>query len=407
MARNLQNAVLIAPADNFIALTIARSLGRRGVRVVCLGSSNGLAQHSRFCSESRPLPSDKDLLASTVLDLTLSQHISHIMATTDASMQRLNQHRETLSQHAILLFPEAQKCELALHKDKTLGIAANLNIPIPKTLIIRNLSDVANAEGLEFPVVLKPRHQDVSKPASDGLPFKIRYSATYEDLITQLEPFRQTGDYPLIQEYCGGHGVGVEVLMHAGQPILMFQHERVREFPVSGGVSTCCKSVALDSQLQDWSVGLLRAMEWEGVAMVEFRKDNQTGRVVLMEVNGRFWGSLPLAVQAGCDFPYELYRTSLPGYCWAEPTTYTVGRQSRLLVAETKWLMQSIRGPRWRQAILEYFAAFRPSMKYYVWRWDDPLPAIWAFLNRIRRSFGKISQRLLGRHGRLGDVLTG
>jgi protein-tyrosine-phosphatase len=51
---------------------------------------------------------------------------------------------------------------------------------------------------------------------------------------------------------------------------------------------------------------LVRAAGWHGVAMVEFKLDEVTGECRLMEVNGRFWGSLPLAVAAGADFPYYL-----------------------------------------------------------------------------------------------------
>ena len=99
--------------------------------------------------------------------------------------------------------------------------------------------------------------------------------------------------------------------MRRGEPLLLFQHRRIREYPISGGVSTCCESMPLDPKLRDWSVALLKAMNWDGVAMVEFRYDEASGRAVLLEVNGRFWGSLPLAVHAGCDFPYEFYRSSV------------------------------------------------------------------------------------------------
>ena len=37
--------------------------------------------------------------------------------------------------------------------------------------------------------------------------------------------------------------------------------------------------------------------------MVEFKLDARDGVAKLMEINGRFWGSLQLAVDAGVDFP--------------------------------------------------------------------------------------------------------
>lgn len=38
--------------------------------------------------------------------------------------------------------------------------------------------------------------------------------------------------------------------------------------------------------------------------MVEFLRDDTTGEFKLMEINPRFWSSLPFSVQAGADFPY-------------------------------------------------------------------------------------------------------
>jgi predicted ATP-grasp superfamily ATP-dependent carboligase len=42
--------------------------------------------------------------------------------------------------------------------------------------------------------------------------------------------------------------------------------------------------------------------------MVEFKLDEKNRGASLMEVNGRFLGSLPLAINAGVDFPYLLYK---------------------------------------------------------------------------------------------------
>ena len=40
---------------------------------------------------------------------------------------------------------------------------------------------------------------------------------------------------------------------------------------------------------------LIEAAGFEGIAMVEFKRDSATGQLSLMEINGRFWGSLPLS----------------------------------------------------------------------------------------------------------------
>jgi predicted ATP-grasp superfamily ATP-dependent carboligase len=389
------HTVLVVPADTFIALTVVRSLGRRGVRVVGLSSDEGVGQFSRYCAAHWDMPKNKDDLGKVVLELVRKEKITHIFATSDPAIMRLNRDREALEQHATLLFPPPETVALAIHKDKTLACARRVGIPCPQTLVIRSEADIAQAADLQFPAVLKPRHQDIAAPAGPRPAFRVKYCASYEELVRELSAFRESGDYPLVQEYCEGRGAGIEVLMRKGQPVLLFQHRRIREYPVSGGVSTCCQSVELDPRLRDWSIALLREMQWDGVAMVEFRQDPATGRAVLMEVNGRLWGSIPLAVHARCDFPYELFRTSLPGATLQAPPPYQVGLQCRFLAAETKWLKAAVLHspiPAWK-AIAQYLSGFRPDMTYYVWAWDDPRPALATFFGRIQRLFSGLVRR--------------
>jgi hypothetical protein len=107
-----------------------------------------------------------------------------------------------------------------------------------------------------------------------------------------------------------------------------------------------------------------------------------------MEVNGRFWGSLPTAIHAGADFPYWLYRTSFPG-APNPPREYRAGLRARSLAGDTKWLIEVLRGHKRpaAAAIAEYSAAFRPSTRYFMWSWDDPKPA----LGNLARRFWKAS----------------
>jgi predicted ATP-grasp superfamily ATP-dependent carboligase len=76
---------------------------------------------------------------------------------------------------------------------------------------------------------------------------------------------------------------------------------------------------------------LLGQFDWQGVAMVEFKVEANTGTPYLLEVNGRFWGSLQLAIDAGVDFPALLVdaATGKPpaqshGY-WPEYESLVVG----------------------------------------------------------------------------------
>ena len=93
-------------------------------------------------------------------------------------------------------------------------------------------------------------------------------------------------------------------LFDRGRLVAEFSHRRLREKPPAGGASVLSESLPVDPRLREFALRMLGPIGWHGVAMMEYKQDRRTGDFVLMEVNGRFWGSLELAVAAGVDFPF-------------------------------------------------------------------------------------------------------
>ena len=113
----------------------------------------------------------------------------------------------------------------------------------------------------------------------------------------------------MLQERIVGPGVGVFACYRDGRPVALFSHRRLRERPPWGGVSVLSRERAAASRARASTPRrLLDELGWHGVAMVEFKQDVRDGIPKLMEINGRFWGSLQLAIDAGVDFPALLVR---------------------------------------------------------------------------------------------------
>jgi predicted ATP-grasp superfamily ATP-dependent carboligase len=134
--------------------------------------------------------------------------------------------------------------------------------------------------------------------------------------------------YPsLIQEHIIGEGTGLFTLYDENRHLVLFSHRRILEKPPSGGVSVYSESIPLDPDMVSASSKLLSAAKWKGVAMVEFKRDIRDGQAKLMEINGRFWGSLQLAIASGVDFPL----ICLEYYLGIKPVNvkqgYTVGQR--------------------------------------------------------------------------------
>jgi predicted ATP-grasp superfamily ATP-dependent carboligase len=154
-------------------------------------------------------------------------------------------------------------------------------------------------------LVIKPA-RSVSEGVSGRIKLSVSHAASrtaLEQLLEDIDP----GAYPLLlQQRIVGPGVGIFLLVWDGETVAAFSHKRLREKPPAGGISVYRESRALDHTLMARSRALLDAFGWQGVAMIEFKVDEATGIPYLMEINGRFWGSLQLAIDAGVDFPQLL-----------------------------------------------------------------------------------------------------
>lgn len=231
-------------------------------------------------------------------------------------------------------------------------------------------------------------------------PEKLRYYYERDELLSELVALDAIGVYPLLQEYAAGYGLGQMIFMHRGQPALVFQHRRLAEWPPEGGVSAVCESLPRDTHadLLERSIALLRALQWSGPAMVEYRYDESTGEACLMEINGRYWGSQPLAFHAGAHFAWYAYATAERQ---APPSSapYRVGLRCRFFVPELKRLVRILFHPeriqdrrlrfdRFRELVRFFGWYLDPRTRYYVFSLSDPRPFLadlWYMLRKLAR----------------------
>ena len=267
-----------------------------------------------------------------------------------------------------------------------MALAEEKGIPAPRTVVVRERAD---------PGSVCPRW---SRPASrvwNCARHPLR--ATPAELDAACHAVGQTSPFPMIQEYIPGEGRGIFVLMNRGRLRAVFGHRRLREKRPSGGVSVLSESAAVDPKLLEDAERVLEALKWHGVAMVEFKRDARDGVSKLFEINGRFWGSLQLAVDAGVDFPTLLYRLAVEGD--EEPVlTYDVGLQLRWWLRDLDWLVLRLREKndmaKRRRAIAEFLRSAGRTTRAEVLRRDDPAPAGLELAQCIRAALGGVLGKL-------------
>lgn len=306
-----QADVLISNAWGRSPYNVVRSLALRHLRVA-VGTDKflGMAALSRYAAPTFRHPSafEEPEAFVTAVTRAIERYNPLVYLPTGEDTYIAAKYADELRATGVLIPVAPYSTIRTLHRKDTIGaLASSLGIPIPRTLRPTSVADVlAFCDEVGSPVVLKR----ISSSSARGVSYVTR------DDLAAIGRGESNGAHALeglvAQEFVHGTGYGVSMLFNHGQLRAKFTHKRLKELPASGGTSVLRMGV-VHPLLEEYAERLLASVEFHGVAMVEFKHDEETGRTWLIEVNPRFWGSLALAIQSGVDFPYLLFQMATAG----------------------------------------------------------------------------------------------
>lgn len=297
---------LVIGEDTRSFLSVIRSLGKMGllVDVVCYDRTSP-SLTSKYINRALYFNyqsfSTNDWLAS-VVELINSQHYDLVFPCDERAIFPLFKAQERINSKCRLALPNKEVRDSLFDKHLTKQVAIQCGVRIAKGEM-HNIEDhtYASLSSLYSPhFVIKPTESfNEDKLSSRN---KVAIIASEKDFNDYLNQSDIEAQQFLIEEYFAGTGEGISLFACDGQVQYMFAHTRVNE-PRSGGGSSYRKAIPLDPAMANACVAICHATRYDGVGMFEFKKNYDTGEWILVEVNARFWGSLPLAIHAGIDFP--------------------------------------------------------------------------------------------------------
>lgn len=301
----LQVNILLLGGESSFANKVARALGCvPRWRIHVLARAAGYRRHALFWSRhvasfhtAKPTGDEQDYLAA-IRRVVAKTGAAIIMPVDEASSLFCIRHREALATMASLTpLPSADSFATAIDKGLLADFLARHGIPHPPTCLPRHAID---SGPLTYPVLVKPRR------ASGGGGFTlVRTQADLpQDLARRGEPLNVC-----VQEYVEGIDMGCSVLAGNGR-ILAWTTQRGLQRPRPYGPYSVIQ-METSASVHQITAQLMQALNWSGVANVDFRIEAGTGRALVLEVNGRFWDSLWASSAAGVNFPDLLCRLTL------------------------------------------------------------------------------------------------
>jgi predicted ATP-grasp superfamily ATP-dependent carboligase len=391
--------VIITDGENRSALAATRSLGKRGYRVLVTATKMPcIASSSKYCTAGFrvPNPLNEGLeYVNAIKSIADKENARYILPMTEQSIQKINFAREVFPAFTMILCAESREMAAVSDKVRLFKMAKRLKIAIPRTIYISNPSELPDSLQLiiNYPVVVKPAFSKIA--CKDGfISTSVKYANSQEDLrqLYNNIPYLR---YPsMIQEKIVGPGTGLFTLFDKDKHLALFSHRRLHEKPPSGGVSVISESIPLDMEMVASSERLLSEVGWQGVAMVEFKRDVQDGQAKLMEVNGRFWGSLQLAIACGVDFPSLLLdhvqgnnlSMSNINYLKEHKLKWLFGVLDCLII-RIKNLNLSKNAPLKKKDFFDLMQLWERNSSFDVFRLDDIKPFICEAYHYIRQTF--------------------
>jgi predicted ATP-grasp superfamily ATP-dependent carboligase len=319
-----QTTAIVTYGRGWPALAVTRSLGRRGVRVVC-GDSVGFAPSffSRYCEANfrYPDPAQDPAGFLDAVERIARRELERglgpvVLMPVHSETYLITQHRERFEALGVrLALPRHQDIQQTRDKGRLADLADELGIKIPTTHRLSSMSEVYKAApDLAYPVFVKVR----GSAAGVG----IQKVSDPEELVAVVRDFVDgyelgPDQFPLLQEGVPGDDLCVSALFEQGRCVAVHTYRNVRQFPRTTGAGVLRETVAAP-EAEAEACRLLSHLGWHGLAQLDFRwTEGETP--YLIELNPRFFGGLPQAIAAGVDHPWMLLQLAL-GESPASPT---------------------------------------------------------------------------------------
>ena len=297
--------VLITYAWVRSSYAAVRNLSERGYEVFVADSYRfGMGQASVLHSGFERYTShydDERAFIEEILGICQKNKIDFILPSHNET-EILSKHRRQFSDRLVSIVPDYEMIKIFNNKAKTYDLVETLGLSVPRRIRYTDEKDLRE-ELLE-----QSMDKAVVKLLTGNGSHGVYYTNSIDETVKMVAQLKKEHNLekkrmPLVEQYVDGIGWGVSVLYWKGKRVGAFTHKRLREKILTGGSSTLRES-SDNKIIENATDAIFESTNWHGLAMAEFKYCEETREYWFIEINPRLWGSLPLAVNSGAEFPY-------------------------------------------------------------------------------------------------------
>ncbi|WP_445665953.1 carboxylate--amine ligase [Fodinibius sp. AD559] len=377
---------------------LVQNLGRAGIPVI-VGSEirDNPSLHSRytrgqvFFSDYR---SPKFIEELCDFGRSLSQK-AVLFSDDDHAILNIAKHQDQLEPYYLFSFPDPERVEKLLDKQLFCELIEQYDLPAPRSITLSSVKELNEkpVEKLQFPCVIKPSFKQAwwgkdfdSKVGDYQKAIKCK---SYEELVNLYRDLAEINPHVVVQEFIeGGEDQIYSVNMcvsNEGRLDGYFIAQKLRTYPIVAGEG-CYITTVEDPEMIEMTMDIVRLLELRGLLNIQFKRDQRTGKPVLLEIHTRnsVWSYLGTA--AGANIA-ALYYQLLTGNKILEQRDYVPGVRFIFIEKDLKAFIQNLRVKQvpigtWMRTYFQKFILGGFS-------WNDPMPAVMKLWFIMRRRLAK------------------
>ncbi len=358
-------------------LGVARSLGRRGIRVCIIDDARCISSYSKYVERVVRVKDlrDEDETIDSVLAAGRQFNLRNwvLLPTRDETVASFSRNRRELEQFFRVPVPEWDTVKWAWDKKSTYELAEKLDIPCPKTFTVGSAEELPSLHS-RLPLAIKPAIKERFFYETGAKAWRANTIDELHELFARAHEKISTEEI-LLQEIIPGDGTtqySFCAFFKDGRSHSTMVARRERQHPSEfGRAATYVESVD-EPIVEELAERFLRAIDYYGIVEVEFKRDFRDGKFKMLDVNARIWGFHSLGAAAGVDFSYLLFADQLgqsTSQCRGAPGVGWV----RLVTDIPTALSGMLRG---HGSISSWIETLRRARVESVFAMDDPFPSV-------------------------------
>ncbi|MBW5448847.1 carboxylate--amine ligase [Cohnella sp. CFH 77786] len=393
----MKNKAVILGSNFYTGLSIIRGLGSQGIHTVAMDYSkaNTYGAKSRYLAEQFIVPHYRERpeeLLRYMVDYAKKQDAKPVLfPSVDPYVEFVDSHLDELRNHYLINMTAQGNWSRIMDKRHLHDLAAKHGVFVPESLspAADRFEERVIAE-IGFPCIVKPTDSPAFVSVFRTKSFICNNIDEVKEAIGKAHRAKLEVIVQRIIPGFDDHVYTFDAYLDRNSKVTHWMTcQKMRQFPIRFGASSFTKQKHVED-LHRIGAPFLEAIGYKGFAEIEFKKDADSGKFYLLEVNARTTTLDPLLRKCGINFPLLAYRELTGQPIGSQAVRHDTGIAFCYLfedlIASRDYVKSKQLGV--AQIVKSHFTKRAPA----IWSPTDPAPAIYFLGMMLRKAVRKFSR---------------